>query len=139
MALVVAQAQLAAPAAEVWDRAGDFNAVPQWHPAIWASRLEDDGRVRRVSVVGGGESVERLIAHDDVTRSYSYELLNGPMPVSRPRSAASCTPGWTTSGGYTCSCLARHRRPGEGQGASGSWGPAGGRQAPPMLEETGSR
>lgn len=82
MARVLAPAKLAAPVAAVWDRVGDFNAVPQWHPAIWANRLEDGGRVRRVSVVGGGESVERLIAHD-VTRSYSYELADGPMPVSR--------------------------------------------------------
>ena len=85
MAHVQAETRLSAPAAAVWDRVGDFNAVQQWHPAISASRLEDGGTVRRVSVAGGGESVERLTARDDAARRYSYELVSGPMPVSRYR------------------------------------------------------
>ena len=85
MAHVLAETQLPAPAADVWDRIGDFNAVPQWHPAIWASRLEDGGTVRRVSAAGGGQSVERLTDHDDSARRYSYELVDGPMPVSQYR------------------------------------------------------
>jgi hypothetical protein len=68
MAHVQAETRLSAPAAAVWDRVGGFNAVPRWHPAISASRLEDGGTVRRVSVAGGGESVERLTDHDEAAR-----------------------------------------------------------------------
>jgi hypothetical protein len=70
MASVSAQARLSAPAAQVWDRIGDFNGVPQWHPAIDDSRLEHGGQVRRVAVAGDGQTVERLLSHDDTARRY---------------------------------------------------------------------
>jgi hypothetical protein len=49
---------------------------------IEASRPEDGGRVRRVSLTGGGETVERLVGCDDAR--YSYALVEGPLPVSSP-------------------------------------------------------
>lgn len=37
--------------------------------------------MRRVSLTGGGETVERLVGRDDARR-YSYALVEGPLPVS---------------------------------------------------------
>jgi uncharacterized protein YndB with AHSA1/START domain len=65
MSKVSAQVRLPESAAEVWDRIGDFDAVPSWHPAIDGSRLEEEGW-RRVAVAADGESVERLMSRDDV-------------------------------------------------------------------------
>ena len=72
----------AEPAA-VWNYVGDFNGLARWHPAIAASELEDGGQVRRLTLRGGGEIVERLLAHDNAQRSCSYSITAGPLPVKR--------------------------------------------------------
>lgn len=67
---------------EVWKLIGQFNALPDWHPAVASSKLEDGGRIRRLSLLGGGEIVERLeqIEHGD--RLYRYSIVSGPLPVA---------------------------------------------------------
>ncbi|MCP5146045.1 MAG: SRPBCC family protein [Gammaproteobacteria bacterium] len=65
----------------LWDVVGKFNALPEWHPMIQASKLEDGGRIRRLSIVGGGEIVERLEQIDAEDRMYRYSIISGPMPV----------------------------------------------------------
>lgn len=81
MPIVTAETHLAATATEVWRRIGRFDAVPAWHPEVESSRLEDGGRIRRVKLADGGERVERLISHDDANRSYTYDFLEGSLPV----------------------------------------------------------
>jgi len=44
---------------QTWALIGKFNALPDWHPVIRSSRLEGDGRVGRLSLLGGGEIVKR--------------------------------------------------------------------------------
>jgi hypothetical protein len=80
MARTSATVVLPTSADVVWETIGDFNRVADWHPAISASKLEESGQLRRVSVTGGGESVERLTGQGP--HWYSYQLVSGPMPVS---------------------------------------------------------
>jgi hypothetical protein len=61
---------------------GQFNALPDWHPAVQSSELEDNGRIRRLRLFGGGEIVERLEKIDDSDRVYRYSILSGPLPVA---------------------------------------------------------
>lgn len=67
---------------EVWKLIGQFNALPDWHPAISSSKLEDGGRIRRLSLFGGGEVVERLEQIEPGDRLYRYSIVSGPLPVA---------------------------------------------------------
>lgn len=74
--------QLNVPAAEVWGLVGEWNALPDWLPAVVKSELREDGKVRVLTLAGGGTIEERLERADEGTRSYSYALMAGPLPVA---------------------------------------------------------
>jgi hypothetical protein len=61
---------------------GEFNGVPNWHPAVEKSELEEDGKVRRLTLVGGGSIVERLEQIDDNEHLYRFSILESPLPVA---------------------------------------------------------
>jgi len=67
---------------EVWKLIGGFNALPDWHPAIEKSELEEEGSMRRLSLAGGGTIVEKLVKFDDKERIYSYSIIDSPLPVT---------------------------------------------------------
>jgi len=67
---------------QLWELIGRFNALPDWLPAVAKSELEEGGKVRRLSLVGGGEIVERLERSDDDERVYTYSIVESPLPVS---------------------------------------------------------
>ena len=82
MAKVSMSADLKVSADKLWDLIGGFNALPDWHPAIEKSELEEEGQVRRLSMAGGGTVTERLESSDDGARTYSYTIEDGPLPVA---------------------------------------------------------
>lgn len=71
---------------EVWAAIGGFNNLPQWHPAVASSTLEEGGRVRRLQLANGASLLERLHSFSERERSYSYSIEQGPLPVARYRS-----------------------------------------------------
>ena len=75
-----------APAAAVWGRIRNFDALKDWHPAIAASPASQGnsvGSVRSLQVNGGGELIETLEAHDDAGMSYRYRATDGgALPVT---------------------------------------------------------
>lgn len=77
-----------ADAEAVWSTVRDFNGLSSWAPAMPASVIEDGrpsdtvGCVRRFDSGDGPDIRERLLALSDVDRSYSYNLLEGPFPVT---------------------------------------------------------
>jgi hypothetical protein len=84
------EVRLPTTAMEIWELIGDFNGVPAWHPIIVDSSLESDGKVRRVVIADeGGESLEQLLTYNRSKMSYSYKVLEGPMPVSDYRATVS--------------------------------------------------
>jgi lambda repressor-like predicted transcriptional regulator len=84
MAKVSSATELPVPAATVWAVIGNFNALPDWHPAVAKSELkkDDGGTLRKLSLVGGGTIEEKLEQIDDKERLYTYSILAGPLPVS---------------------------------------------------------
>ena len=82
MTTVSVKTQLAVPADKVWDMVGHFNALPDWHPAVENSTLEENGKIRRLSLVGGGSIVERLEKTDDSAQVYRYSIVESPLPVA---------------------------------------------------------
>lgn len=67
---------------KLWEAIGGFNALPDWHPAVQRSELEEGGSIRRLSLLGGGEIVEKLEKMDDDGHTYSYSILKSPLPVA---------------------------------------------------------
>ena len=66
---------------KLWEMIGGFNALPDWHPAVEKSELEEEGSVRRLSLAGGGTIIEKLEKIDDNERLYSYTIVDSPLPV----------------------------------------------------------
>ena len=71
----------------VWARVRDFNGLPNWHPAIAESRIEGGepadkiGCVRRFKLKDGSELREQLLALSDLEQTFSYCLLDTPIPM----------------------------------------------------------
>jgi hypothetical protein len=75
---------IAAEPKQVWERIRDFNALPNWHPAIETSELEggsDIGCVRHFFLKGGGELREKLLALSDHEFSCTYSILESPLSL----------------------------------------------------------
>ena len=70
---------LDAPADTVWEKIGKFEGLADWHPAVVEVQVEDGGKTRRLKLVGGNELVERLV--EDGEGSYTYQIVEGPLPV----------------------------------------------------------
>lgn len=81
MATVKKEVSIAATPDEVWAVVGDVGGISQWFPAIEASSLEGDTRVCELAG-GRGTLKERITANDPSSRTYSYTIVDGPMPVS---------------------------------------------------------
>jgi uncharacterized protein YndB with AHSA1/START domain len=87
-----------APADTVWSRIRDFNALPQWHPGIADSRIENGepsdkvGCVRHFHTRDGGMIRERLLALSDYEYSCTYSILESPMGVENYLATLKLTP-----------------------------------------------
>jgi uncharacterized protein YndB with AHSA1/START domain len=82
MSKVDMSTDLSVSADKVWELIGGFNALPDWHPAVEKSELEEGGTVRRLSLAGGGEIVEKLEKVDDNEHVYTYSIVSAPLPVT---------------------------------------------------------
>ena len=80
MAEIRLTARLAAPADDVWNLIGGFNALPDWQPATAASTLSADGRVRRVTMAAGGTVVQELLEEGE--HFHTYAMSESPFPVT---------------------------------------------------------
>lgn len=86
MANVTVSKQLPAAADAVWEIVGGWNTLPAWHPAVVASEGAGDGLLRRVRLADGTEITERLEHFDRAARTYTYVIIESPLPLSRYRS-----------------------------------------------------
>ncbi|MER8032410.1 SRPBCC family protein [Streptomyces bauhiniae] len=66
----------------VWQLIGGFGSLPDWLPYIPGSTLSEGGRVRTLTNAEGDTIVERLMAFDEVSRTYTYTILKAPFPVT---------------------------------------------------------
>src|SRR6476661_11208802 len=65
----------------VWEFAGGFCAIKDWHPLIADCQETKEGDVtfRTLTLKDGGKIKEKLLESDDT--SYSYEIVESPLPV----------------------------------------------------------
>jgi hypothetical protein len=81
--------ELPVSAGEVWTVIGDFNGLPRWNAGVERSELSNDGKRRTLTLKAGGTVVEDLVLRDDVGRSMSYSIVEGPIPVTRHKATLS--------------------------------------------------
>ena len=84
MAKVQVETTLQVPASAVWNMIGGFNELARWHPAVVKSEeAKDKGGVttRRLTLSDGGVIVAELEEHDDKARTYSYSVVETPLPA----------------------------------------------------------
>lgn len=105
MSKVSLSTKLPVPARTVWDTIGGFNNLARWHPAVAKSEESKKGgaTIRTLTLHGGGTIVEELKIKDDKSRTYSYSILEGPLPVTKYQSSlhviddgAGCTVEWSS-------------------------------------------
>ena len=74
---------LGTDAQTVWSLVSDFGNIADWHPACSASSQDTvGGEVRRTIVVGdGARLIEKLDSIDHNAKSFSYSIIEGPLPV----------------------------------------------------------
>ena len=76
-----------APVDRVWSVLRDFNGHDRWHPAVKESRIEERrpsdaiGAVRRFRLTDGAVLRERLLTLSDPEKTFSYCLLDTPIPL----------------------------------------------------------
>lgn len=87
MVKVIRSTILNAPADAVWDVLRDFNGHDRWHPAIASSAIERGepsdrvGCVRNFRLTDGSNLREQLLTLSDMEQTYSYCLLETPVPL----------------------------------------------------------
>lgn len=73
-----------APREEVWEVIRDFNALPEWQPAIAESEIEEGsgiGSVRHLTLEDGRSIREKLLTLSDIDFKCVYTILESPMPL----------------------------------------------------------
>lgn len=87
-------ADIAAPPAKVWQTIGDFCGIGSWHPAIETCTPSETGgmKVRTLALKGGGTIKEQQLTRDDKVMSYTYTILESPLPVSDYTSTLAVAP-----------------------------------------------
>ncbi len=87
-----------APAARVWERIRDFNALPRWVPAVRESRIENGepsdkiGCVRAFRLQNGDPLREKLLGLSDFDYFCTYSILESPMPLTDYIATVRLTP-----------------------------------------------
>ncbi len=81
---VTRELSVEATAAEVWAQVGPFCSIADWYPGIEKCEEETiDGMPhRRLTTADGAVFLEKLLDQDDDAMSYSYAIIEGPLPVS---------------------------------------------------------
>ncbi len=99
-----------APAAEVWDRVKNFDALNTWHPAIAKDEIVEGknnevGAVRLLTTGDGAQLREKLAGFDAAGMNFTYIITDEGGPVSNYKStlkveavsATTCKVTWTGS------------------------------------------
>ena len=102
MHTVTVLTHLSASTEDVWSKIGDPGTISSWHPAIAKSSL--DGKARQCILANGAQIDEAIDNVDDANRSYSYRIVESPLPVEDYRSTikvveadGGCAVEWTSS------------------------------------------
>ncbi len=88
---------IAAPADKVWSKVSNFGDLGAWHPAVAKTEIiggtnNQKGAVRLLTLGDGGQIKETLTAYDAASKTYSYVINEGVLPVSNYASTITVSP-----------------------------------------------
>jgi hypothetical protein len=99
MATSYASTVITVPADAVWARIRDFNGLATWHSGLISTSEIEEGKagdqvgcVRSFTLADGTHIRERLLAHSDTDRSYTYNFEKTPFDVDNYRATIRVTP-----------------------------------------------
>ena len=102
MHTVTVLSHLSASPDDVWSKIGDPGTISAWHPAIAESSL--NGKERKCTLGNGAKIDEAVDDIDNANRSYTYRIVESPLPVADYKStikvvesAGGCAVEWTSS------------------------------------------
>jgi len=87
-----------APVDRVWALIRDFNSLPQWHPRMVESEIEDGlpcdrvGCVRRFKLASGPILREKLVGLSDRDHTVVYTMEETPQPITNHVATVKLTP-----------------------------------------------
>jgi len=75
----------------VWEKIGAFCGINDWHPAVEACDLSEEGGAtyRTLTLPDGATIKEKLV--EETATSYTYEIVESPLPVANYSSTISVT------------------------------------------------
>lgn len=84
---VVESVEIKASPAKVWDAIKDFDGLNKWHPGFSADTIVSGGNgqvgsVRKLTIKDGPSFTEKLLAFDDAGRSFRYQIVESPLPIT---------------------------------------------------------
>jgi mxaD protein len=84
---VVESVEIKASPDKVWATIKDFDGLNKWHPGFSADQIVSGGNgqvgsVRKLTIKDGPSFTEKLLAFDDAGRSYRYQILESPLPIT---------------------------------------------------------
>lgn len=98
MARAFASTIIDSPIEAVWSTVRDFNGLPDWHPGVTDSEIEDGldsdvvGCVRSFHLGDGSHVRERLLSLDDSRYTFTYNFEKPAFPVENYRAGCELMP-----------------------------------------------
>lgn len=77
-----------------WKMIGDFNHLDVWHPVVIGSELtHGKANDTRLLTLGNGATItEKQVSRNDAERTYTYAIVESPLPVADYVSTISVAP-----------------------------------------------
>lgn len=121
--------EISAKPEDVWRFLKRFDSVKEWHPAFSHSPIISGkdgqlGAVRRLTVKDGPSFTEELLALNEAGRSFTYNVIESPLPVTDYLSSVGVKAN--SAGGTTVVWVGQFRRknaldnPPEGESDAGA-------------------
>ena len=74
--------EIEATADQVWELVRDFGGIKKWNPGIDSCDVEGEGVGAIRTIKMGGVAVQERLEHiEEATRTFSYSIVSGPVPV----------------------------------------------------------
>ena len=91
---VVSKMPVKASADKAWAALGDFCGIKTWHPVIANCEMSKKGDTtyRTLTTKDGAKIFEQELNWDDKGRSYSYAIIESPLPVANYKATMNVAP-----------------------------------------------
>jgi polyketide cyclase/dehydrase/lipid transport protein len=95
---VTERVEIKAPLAKVWSLSKDYDSLDKWHPGFAKDEITEGtnneiGAVRALTIKDGPTFTEELLTFDETAHSYSYSIIESPLPLENYVAKFVANPG----------------------------------------------